>query len=201
MAEKWKVSGTYFEGCNCAMSCPCVFGSATTEGDCKVLVGWHVEHGQFGNVALDGLNVGMMIYSPGDMDKVKWQAALYLDEKASDAQKNSLTQIFSGQAGGYLAGIAAAIGQVLGVSSKKMAYLANGRKRSLEITGVAMAEIEAIEGLDGAEVTINNLAGNIAPGYPMVQAVSKQLSYHDYGMNWEISSKNGYYSPFSYQAG
>jgi hypothetical protein len=166
-----------------------------------VLVGWHIEQGRFGQATLDGLNVAMAIYSPGDMGLGNWQAALYMDEKASDAQKTALTQIFGGQAGGQPAGLAAAVGKVLGVSSKKMDYQANGKKRSLEIAGVAKAEIEAIEGLDGAEVTIANNPSGVAPGYPAVQAKSKQLSYHDYGMNWEISGKNGFYSPFAYQAG
>jgi hypothetical protein len=52
MAEKWKVSGTYFEGCNCTISCPCIFLNAPTEGECTLLVGWHIEQGSFGNVAL-----------------------------------------------------------------------------------------------------------------------------------------------------
>jgi hypothetical protein len=200
MAEKWKVSGTYFEACNCVLACPCVFLSAPTDGECTVLVGWHIEQGRFGEVALDGLNVAMAAYSPGHMLQVKWQAALYLDEKASATQKNALTQIFGGQAGGQPAAMAALIGQVLGVSSKKLDYQANGRKRSLEIAGVSKAEIEAIEGQGGEEVTINNLPFGVAPGYPTVQAKSTQLNYHDYGMNWEISGKNGFYSPFAYQA-
>ena len=201
MADKWKVSGIYFEGCNCNVSCPCIFLNAPTGDDCTLLVGWHIEKGRFGEVALDGLNVAMATYSPGHMLQVKWKAALYLDEKASESQKNALAQIFGGQAGGHPAALAAAVGKVLGVSSKKMDYQANGKKRSLEIAGVAKAEIEAIEGLDGAEVTIANNPAGVAPGYPMVQAKSKQLSYHDYGMNWEISGKNGFYSPFAYQAG
>jgi hypothetical protein len=182
------------------MACPCVFLNAPTEGECTVLVGWHIEQGSFGNVGLDGLNVAMAAYSPGHMLQVKWQAALYLDEKASDAQKNALTQIFGGQAGGHPAAIAALIGQVLGVSSKKLDFKANGRKRSLEIAGVSKAEIEAIEGQGGAEVTITNHPFGVAPGYPAVQSKSKQISFHDHGMNWEISGKNGFYSPFAYQA-
>jgi hypothetical protein len=200
MAEKWKMSGTYFEGCNCTVACPCVFLNAPTEGDCKLLVGWHIEQGRFGEVGLDGLNVAMAVYSPGHMLQVKWQAALYLDEKASDAQKNALTQIFGGQAGGHPAVLASFVGQVLGVSSKKLDYKANGKKRSLEIAGVSMVEIEAIEGQGGAEVTLNNVPLTVVPGFPAVQSKSKQLSYHDYGMNWEISGKNGFYSPFAYQA-
>jgi hypothetical protein len=38
MAESWKVRGTYFETCNCAVACPCVFLSAPTDGECTVLI-------------------------------------------------------------------------------------------------------------------------------------------------------------------
>jgi hypothetical protein len=203
MAEKWNLSGTYFEACNCNLACPCVFPNTPnipTEGDCKVLVAWHVDQGRFGNVALNGLNVALAIHTPGDMGLGNWEAALYVDDKASEAQKNALTQVFGGQAGGYPAGLAPAISKMLGVSSKKMDYKANGRKRSLEISGVAMSEIEAVDGEGGADVTISN-AATVTPGYPVVQAKSKQLSYHDYGMSWEISGKNGFYAPYAYQAG
>jgi hypothetical protein len=201
MAEQWKISGTYFEACNCEMACPCVFTNAPTDGDCKLLVGWHIEKGALEKVALDGLNVVMAAYSPGHMMQTKWQVALYLDDKASDAQKDALTRIFAGQVGGVPAALAGFIGQVLGVSSKKLVYQANGRKRSLEIEGVARSEIEAIEGQGGAEVTLNNVPFTAVPGYPAVQSKSKRVSYKDHGFSWEFSGKNGFYSPFMYEAG
>jgi hypothetical protein len=33
----------------------------------------------------------------------------------------------------------------------------------------------------------------------VVVARSKQLSYHDHGLDWELSEKNGFFSPFAYQ--
>jgi hypothetical protein len=39
----------------------------------------------------------------------------------------------------------------------------------------------------------------IAPGHPAVVGRSKQLSYHDHGLDWELSEKNGFFSPFAYQ--
>ena len=65
---------------------------------------------------------------------------------------------------------------------------------------MAEAEIEAIEGQGGAEVTISNHPLCVAPGYPAVAAKSKRLSYKDHGLEWELSEKNGFFSPFSYEA-
>lgn len=199
MATEWKLDGTYFEACNCDVACPCVFLSPPTPEDCTVLVGWHINQGKFGDVALDGLNVALAVHSPGHMVEVKWKAALYLDEKADEDQKQALTQIFAGQAGGHPARLGAHIGEVLGVKSVAIDYQANGKRRSIQIADVAEAEIEAIEGQGGAEVTIENHPLCIAPGYPAVTAKSKKFSYQDYGLQWQISEKNGFFSPFKYQ--
>ncbi len=78
-------------------------------------------------------------------------------------------------------------------------YQANGKRRSLRIGDLAEAEIEATEGQGGGQVTLEGLPLCIAPGYPIVAAKSKKLSYQDHDKNWEIDGKNGFFSPFSYQ--
>ncbi len=199
MAEKWSLSGTYFETCNCDAACPCIMLSDPTEEDCTVLVGWHIDQGEFEGVHLDGLNVALAVYSPGNMVKVPWQAAIYFDDRASQAQTKALGQIFSGQAGGHPALLAQRIGEMLGASSVPIEFRAEGRRRSLRVGNVAEAEIEAIDGQGGAEVTV---AGNplaIVPGVPAVVSRSKRVRYRDHSFQWEISGKNGFYSPFSYQ--
>jgi len=199
MAEEWKLAGTYFEACNCEAACPCVFLGAPTEGECTALVGWHIDKGTFGNVDLGNLNVALAVHSPGHMAEVKWRAALYFDQNASEKQKDALTKIFSGQAGGHPGMLVSHIGDVLGIKSVPIEYAADGKKRSLKIGDVGETQIEAIEGQGGAEVTIENHPLAIAPGYQAVVAKSKKLTYQDHGLHWEITGKNGFYSPFSYQ--
>ncbi len=195
----WNLKGTYFETCNCEVACPCVFLSPPTEGECRVLVAWHVDQGKDGEVGLDGLNVAMAITAPGTMVATKWKAALYLDERASDAQKQALTRIFAGQAGGHPAALASFVEDVLGVASVQIDYQAQGKQRSLAIPNIAQAEIEAIEGQGGGAVTISGHPLCIAPGEPAVVAKSKRLDYTDHHMTWAISDRNGFFSPFSYQ--
>lgn len=199
MSEKWNLSGMYFETCNCDVACPCVFLSPPTQGDCAVVVGWHVDKGKYGNVALDGLNVALAVHSPGNMATTKWKTALYFDNKASEAQKNALTQIFTGQAGGHPAVLVSFVGEVLGVKSVGIDYRAEGKRRSLKIAYIVDAEIEAICGAGGADVTISGHPLCIAPGYAATVAKSKKLSYSDYGLKWEISKRNGFFSSFAYQ--
>ena len=197
----WQLKGTYFESCNCNVACPCVFLGAPSEGECRALVAWHVEEGQDGEVDLADLNVAMAIHSPGHMMQTKWRAALYLDERANDAQRQALTRIFAGQAGGHPEVLASFVGDVLGVASVRIDYQAAGRKRSLSIPDVASTEVEAIEGQGGGDVTISGHPLCVAPGEPAVVAKSKRLDYTDHQMTWSISDRNGFYSPFTYQGG
>lgn len=200
MAESWKVTGTYFEACNCAAACPCVFLSAPTEGNCTALVAWHIDKGNSGKLSLDGLNVALMAHAPGHMLQSKWKVALYLDERASAEQQKAMGGIFSGQTGGHLAALAPLIGEVLGVKLTAIEYSEKGKQRSLRIPKIAEVEIEALEGLGGALVTISNHPLTIVPGQPTVVSTSKRMKYSDHGMSIDISGKNGFYSPFTYQS-
>src|SRR5271157_4905840 len=145
MAETWKLDGQYMEACNCKPACPCIFLSPPTEGDCTAVVG-HIDKGNFGPVDLSGLNAAMAVHSPGTMHEAKWRAALYLDARASEAQKNGLLQIFSGQAGGHPARLASFVGEILGVASTPIDYELNGKHRALRIGNVANAAIDAVGG-------------------------------------------------------
>ena len=196
----WKMEGSYFESCNCEAACPCVFLSKPTDGECGVLVPWHTDKGKFDDVALDELNVMPAVRSPGHMAQVKWGAALYLDERGDAKQKDALTKIFGGQAGGHPERLASHVGKILGVASVPIKYSAEGKRRSLTIPKIADVSIEALEGQGGAEITVSNHPLCIAPGNPAVTARSKTLSYKDHGMSWELSGKSGFFSPFQYAA-
>jgi hypothetical protein len=197
---QWNLSGTYFETCNCEAACPCVFTSPPTEGDCTVLVAWHIDKGKFGDVALDGLNVALAVHAPGHMMQTKWKAAAYFDDKASAAQNDALHAIFGGKAGGHPAMLASFIGEIVGAKNVPMKYKANGKQASLTIPGIAEAEIEALEGQGGKPITVDNHPLCIAPGTPATVGRSKHFTFSDFGMDWKLSGRNGFLSDFAYSA-
>ena len=65
----------------------------------------------------------------------------------------------------------------------------------------AESEIEGLPGQDGGDVTIASHPFAPVPGFPAVVAKSKQMNFSDYGLKWEVSSKNGFFSRFAYQSG
>jgi hypothetical protein len=198
MANTWSVSGTYFEACNCEAICPCVTLSPPTEGQCTVLIAWHIDDGRFEGNDLAGLNVALMAHSPGHMLQTKWNVALYLDERASAAQQAALGKVFSGQAGGHLAALGPLIGQVLGAKPAAITFEARGKERRLRIAGAGEAELAELEGQGGAPVTLANHPFTAVPGEPAVVCKSKSMRYADYGVSVEVSGRNGFHSPFRY---
>ncbi|MBX3667034.1 MAG: DUF1326 domain-containing protein [Rhodocyclaceae bacterium] len=199
MSTDWKVSGTYFEACSCEAPCPCNFLGPPTEGECKVVLAWHIDHGRYEGIDLSGLNVAMFGYAPGHMQHAKWSVALYTDERASAEKANALARIFSGQDGGHLGALGPFIGTVLGVKAAAIEYAAEGRKRSMSIAGVADASVEAIEGQGGRVAEVHNAPFTVVPDVPLVASRASRMRYDDYGFKVDISGRNGYYSPFTYQ--
>lgn len=198
MAGDWKLKGSYFETCNCEAACPCNFGGPPTEGQCTVLVGWHIDQGHYAGTTLDNLNVALVAHAPGHMLETKWKVALYLDQRVSDEQANALTEIFAGKAGGLMQQISKFVGEVAGVRRVPIEFKADGRRRSIRVGEVGAAEIGAIDGGQGGDTLLTNPPINLAPGEPLVVARSQYYRYADHGMSVEVSNRNGYYAPFTY---
>ncbi len=194
----WHLKGVYFETCNCDVACPCVFLSGPTTGECTVLVGWHIESGRDGDVGLDGLNVALAVHSPGHMMDTQWRAAAYADDRADEPQLQSLLRIFGGQAGGHPARLASHIGELLGAVKAPITFEHTDTSYRLTIPDVADAEIEAMPGQGDGPIEISGHPLCIAPGFAARVARSRTLRYGDHGMAWDVTGKNGFFSPFEY---
>lgn len=196
----WKISGQYFEACNCEVVCPCIFESAPSHGDCTVLYSWRIEKGHDADIRLEGRNVVLAARSADHMQKVKWLAALYVDEHASAEQFAALERIFTGQAGGHPAALAGFFERFLGVKKAPILISEVGKQRSVSIPGILRARIEAIRGQKGGDTTVSGQPLGLAPGEPMVAAKSELVQLRDFDWNWDFAGRAGGYSPFTYQS-
>jgi hypothetical protein len=196
----WNVEGTYIEACNCETACPCIFFSPPTEGECKVVVGWHVDKGQHSGTSLDDLNAALIAYAPGNMKDGQWKVALYVDERGDERQRSALQGIFSGADGGHIANLGPLIGQVLGVRPARITFVRGANSRfSFEVTGAASTEIQPIQGQGGGTAEIKGHPLALSPGQPVTVSRASRLKIEDYGISCEIAGRNGFFAPFAYQ--
>lgn len=198
MSTQWNLNGEYLESCSCREACPCLFLGSPTEGDCSALVGWHIDAGRYGDVGLDDLNVAVALNSPGPMAEGNWKVVLYLDQRADERQQEALGTIFGGQAGGHPAVLASLISEVRGVERLPISYKVEGGRRHLTLGETAEADIAALEGLDGGEITITNHPLAVAPGQTLVVARSQYLRHQAHGIDIELSERTAFFSPFAY---
>jgi hypothetical protein len=105
-ANTWRVSGTYFEACNCKAICPCrkqggmKLATGSTYGVCDFALSWHIVIGECGDVDLSDRFVVMAGSYCDDEPNKPWRVILYVDERSSDEEFAALTDIFLGRAGG-----------------------------------------------------------------------------------------------------
>jgi hypothetical protein len=204
---QWQFTGDYFENCNCDVVCPCVFSNQAqltiqppNGGVCDVAFGFHIEHGQFGQTTLDGLNVAMMAHTPGPMAAGNWSVALYIDERADEQQRQALQAIFAGQAGGTMGHFAPLIGQVLGVKFAPIAFQKDGLRRSLEIPSVAHLAVHALpSGVPDEAIWASN-AHPFNPQGVAMAAGDQGSTWQDYGLRWDNSGKNAHYAPINWSS-
>ena len=125
--------------------------------------------------------------------------ALYIDERATQQQKDLILKIYSGQAGGFFAAAHNFIGEMLGVKSVPIEFGADGKHRWIRIKDTVELDIEAIAGGDkNRESAVVNAPFSVVPGADLTIARSSKYNYSDHGMEWNNSGKNGFYCRFKY---
>lgn len=202
MAEKWNLSGEYFEACNCDLICPCLVQAPTPRDRCDAALAFHIDNGTYGQTSLNGLNAVLVVSfpGPGKMRDGNWTAAVYVDEKGSAAQRNALDDIFSGKAGGAPGAVfAALVTKFLGVKPAPITFEINGNQRRLTIPNILEIDIAAVMGRDGTEpLWATNVAHPVSS--KLALAASKAYRYSDHNLAWNTSGTNGHFSSFTWAA-
>jgi hypothetical protein len=194
----FKVEGDYFEVCNCDVSCNCVWLGTATQDSCDALLAWHVTDGNKDGLDLSGLNAVMAVHSPKRMTDGGWKVALYLDDRASAEQSEALGAVFSGGAGGHLAGLAPLIGEIAGVEPATITFEKSKGSLHAEVSGALSMSSDQLVGGDGeGPAVIANLP--FAPvTQPVRQATAKDASYHGH---WkaDFTGTNSFVTDFRYE--
>jgi hypothetical protein len=200
MAEKWNITGEYFESCNCDLICACLVQADTPRDRCDAALAFHIDSGTYGQTKLDGLSAVLVVSfpGPGKMRNGNWTAAVYVDEKGTKEQQEALGNIFSGKAGGTPGALfTGLVSKFLGVKATPISFQINGNDRKLSIPNILDIDISAVTGRDGKEpIWATNAAHPVSQ--KLALAASRAYSYSDHNLSWNTSGTNGHFAPFTW---
>jgi len=201
----WKVSGQYYETCSCDFVCPCLPGQmavSPSKGSCTFAMAFQVERGSYGNVPLDGLGFIVLGFTPEAMGKGNWSVGLIADERASTEQRDAITAIATGTAGGPMSALSGLIGKFLGVESAPILFDRSGAKWSVKASSLVDMAAEGAMGINPASTEplhLDNTGHPAADRFALARATKSHV--HALGLKWDdlTGMNNGQYAPFSWQ--
>ena len=203
-SQQWQINGEYFEACNCDSVCPCPtsgLAAKPTKGACDAGLVFAVQRGQYGATKLDGLSFAVLLHTPGPMGQGNWTVGLVVDERASKEQREALSAIAGGQAGGPMAALAPLISNFGGVEAKPIHITSNGMHREVSIPGMLDLAVDGIAGAKSTEpIYLDNVGHPAASRLALAKATRSHM--HAFGINWDDTSgkNNGHFAPFAWKS-
>jgi len=205
-AASWQVSGQYYETCSCDFVCPCVLGQLAvkpTKGSCTFAMAFQIERGSYGTVPLDGLGFIVLGLTPEEMGKGNWSVGVIADERASAEQRDAITAIASGSAGGPMAALAPLVGTFLGVESAPIRFDRTGARWSVTAAKFVDMAAEGAMGIDPKATEplhLDNTGHPAANRFALAHALKSRVDA--LGLSWNDTSgqNNGQYAPFSWRS-
>lgn len=195
------MAGRYFEACSCEAICPCRRvgdrpGGRSTFGVCDFALGWSVDEGHADEVDLAGFEVVMAGSYDDDEPGSPWRVALYVDERASDRQREALESIFLGRSGGTtLTNFATFIGEVLAVRSARIA-IDHSRGGRRIVAGEFVEVVERAPYLSDEPVS----CGIPGHGQPGEEVVADLLAVREEGLRLEVRGRCGFATRYDYRS-
>ena len=142
----WSLKGSYVETCSCDLICPCnaSFAHGATYDFCRVTLVFNIREGEVEGTDIGGLKVALIADTPKVMTEGNWRLGVFIDERATDEQLDKLVQVFGGQLGGPMAGLAPLVGEMLGVERAAIEVRDDGLRHSVRVGDMIDFEIEDI---------------------------------------------------------
>lgn len=202
----WHVSGKYYETCSCDFVCPCVPGQLAvrpTNGTCTFAMAFQVDRGNYGTVSLDGLGFIVLGFTPEAMGNGNWSVGVITDERGNAEQRDAITAIASGAAGGPIAALSGLVGKFLGAESAPIRFEQSGAKWSVSAAGFVDMAAEGAMGLNPNSTEplyLDNTGHPAADRFALAHASKSHV--HALGLTWNDTSgkNNGQYAPFTWRS-
>jgi hypothetical protein len=194
----WSLTGDYVETCSCELMCPCNLSldHGATYDFCRVTLVFDIREGEIEGTDVSGLTVAAIADTPKVMTEGNWKLGVFVDDQADDEQAGKLVQVFGGQLGGPMAGLAPLVGEMLGVERVPIEVQHDGLRHSVRVGDAIDFEIEDIVPFGVEDGTPIRFDGMFHPvGSDLTMAEARRTRIDAFGIRYEGKtglSKSGF---------
>lgn len=194
----WSVAGSYYEVCNCEAICPCRrWGGAKPKPPqyetCDFALSWWIKQGHAAALDLSGLKVvmvGRWLEGPGG----PWYVMLYIDERASQAQKDALAAVFLGRVGGHVANtFGPNIAEVYGIKSAHIELDHTKDRQRIDVA--PFLTVKTREAVPHDFTVSCGIPGHEHPGQEIRAEIFR---YQDAPLDFDFRGRCGFATDFAY---
>jgi hypothetical protein len=162
----YNLKGSLLEVCDCEVLCPCWIGEDPDNGKCQSALAYRFDKGTIDGIDVAGLTLAVACFIPGNVLAGNWRAAVYVDERATEAQLDALLSVYKGEKGGPIADLAKLIGEVVSVERAKILFDVTEGRGTLKIGDSIHAEMEPYRGPTGEPTKLVESIFSTIPGSP-----------------------------------
>ena len=177
--------------------------ASPSKGSCTFAMAFQIERGSYGAASLDGLGFIVLGLTPEAMGKGNWSVGVIADERASTEQRDAITAIASGSAGGPMSAVSGLVGTFLGVESAPIRFDRNGVKWAVKASNLVDMAAEGALGINPSVTEPLHLDNTGHPANDRLAVCHASKSHvNALGLAWDdVSGKNnGHYAPFSWRS-
>jgi hypothetical protein len=198
---QWNFEADFIQACSCDYGCPCEFSAPPTQGFCEGMVAWRINSGRYGQTDLAGIGMALAVRWPKAIHEGNGTASVFVDVKASSAQRDALLQIASGKAGGLPFEIlATTLTKILEPRFVPIDFEINGRNSRVRVgdaINVAMEPIKNPVTGEPESVRIEHSTGFIFKAADCVSAAEMQVGAGELNFAWP--NKAGFVTQIQYR--
>jgi hypothetical protein len=154
----YELEGRMAEVCTCQTFCPCTAGLAPDGNVCAFNWVFHFDRGTIEGTDVSDLNFGIIGVLDGSPVDGTVRAAVFVDERSSDAQQDAMLAAFTGQLGGPLADLASLIGEVVTTERVAIDFDVDKGSGSFRTGDRAHGRIDAHRSPDGQPTSMSDFA-------------------------------------------
>lgn len=197
----WRITGDWWDLCNCAIGCPCNFGSDPTYGFCEGVLTWLIRDGHYGDLNFTkDLAVVLISHWEGNVMEKNCEFGFLIDDRASSPERAALERIFTGYAGGAFAAWRDLTIKLDGVEFVPMTVTHDAESWSVQLPGL-------VDGLGGPYrkymVPPNDTCRiynaprpEVVPGFLTVGEAKRNVVTGAFGRGWDWSMRSSKHIAF-----